>query len=979
MSIAVRSGDSGPVTVAEVNLKFMWDVITRIRIGQKGKAFVVDGTGHLIADPDIGLVLRKTDLSGLEQVKAAFAPGADDSLAMLAKDPAGKEVLTAYAPIEPAREKAGQARASALGWKVFVEQPVSEVYSALDATILRTVLLMVAGLVFSALAAMWLARSMVRPINILQEGAQRIGAGDLDQKIDIRTGDELEALAGQFNRMTDQLRESYSGLERKVEERTAELQQTLEQQTATSEILRVISSSTTDTRPVFEAIVQSGLKLFPDALVSVALPEGDQVRLAAVASRDASQSEEWRKRFPFPLTREYMHGVAMLDRRMVDVPDCAANTDPALVIGTRNFLASGLRAQTTMPMLRGDAAIGAISVVRRTAGPLTDTQIALLRTFADQAVIAIENVRLFNETKESLEQQTATSEILRVISDSPGDVKPILDAVADRATRLCDTAASAIYVLEGDTMRRTAFNGAAELIGRETVPYSAGTLIGRAIVEGEAIHVHDIEQAQGEYPLSWEFARQFGRHQTMLAVPLMREGRPFGTMFLRRTEVRPFTERQIALSKVFADQAAIGIENVRLFNETKEALEQQKASAEVLGAISSSIADTKPVFDKILESCERLFEGKLIGINLVGDDGLIRIGAYQGPGREELEKVFPLKVDRASGSGLAIVERRVMHYPDTEIGPDVPDATRKGCRAAGIKSAIFAPMLWEARGVGVIFVGRDYTGPYTEKEISLLKTFSDQAVIAIQNARLFREIQEKSAQLEVANKHKSEFLANMSHELRTPLNAIIGFSEVLSERMFGEINEKQADYLKDIHESGRHLLSLINDILDLSKIEAGRMDLEVSTFDLPTALSNAMTLVRERAQRHGIELSLEVDKRLGAFQADERKFKQIVVNLLSNAVKFTPDGGRVDVSARKHDGKIEVAVRDTGIGIAPQDHAAVFEEFKQVGRDYTKKAEGTGLGLTLTKRFVELHGGAISLESALGKGSTFTITLPVRQ
>jgi signal transduction histidine kinase len=251
-------------------------------------------------------------------------------------------------------------------------------------------------------------------------------------------------------------------------------------------------------------------------------------------------------------------------------------------------------------------------------------------------------------------------------------------------------------------------------------------------------------------------------------------------------------------------------------------------------------------------------------------------------------------------------------------------------------------------------------------------------VIAIQNARLFNEIQEKSAQLEVANKHKSDFLANMSHELRTPLNAIIGFSEVLSERMFGEINEKQADYLKDIHESGKHLLSLINDILDLSKIEAGRMDLELSTFDLPTALSNAMTLVRERAQRHAIELSLDVDRRLGAFEADERKFKQIVLNLLSNAVKFTPDGGRVDVSAKKYDGHVEVAVRDTGIGIAPEDHAAVFEEFKQVGRDYTKKAEGTGLGLTLTKRFIELHGGSIRLESAPGKGSTFTISLPLR-
>ena len=245
--------------------------------------------------------------------------------------------------------------------------------------------------------------------------------------------------------------------------------------------------------------------------------------------------------------------------------------------------------------------------------------------------------------------------------------------------------------------------------------------------------------------------------------------------------------------------------------------------------------------------------------------------------------------------------------------------------------------------------------------------------------RLFREIQEKSAQLEVANKHKSEFLANMSHELRTPLNAIIGFSEVLSDRMFGELNEKQADYMKDIHESGKHLLSLINDILDLSKIEAGRMDLELSNFDLPSALSNAMTLVRERAQRHAIQLSLDVDQRLGSFEADERKFKQIVLNLLSNAVKFTPDGGKVEVSAKLDTDHVAIAVKDTGIGIAPEDHAAVFEEFKQVGRDYTRKAEGTGLGLALTRRFVELHGGQVRLDSALGKGSTFTITLPVRQ
>ncbi len=251
-------------------------------------------------------------------------------------------------------------------------------------------------------------------------------------------------------------------------------------------------------------------------------------------------------------------------------------------------------------------------------------------------------------------------------------------------------------------------------------------------------------------------------------------------------------------------------------------------------------------------------------------------------------------------------------------------------------------------------------------------------MIAIQNARLFREIQDKSRQLEVANQHKSEFLANMSHELRTPLNAIIGFSEVLLERLFGDINEKQDDYLKDIHSSGRHLLNLINDILDLSKVEAGRMELDLSTFDLPSAIANALTLIRERAQKHGIAMAQNVEPELGDVVADERKFKQILLNLLSNAVKFTPDGGRIDVSARRQGDNIMIAVHDTGIGIAPEDQEAVFEEFRQVGRNYTSKQEGTGLGLALTRRFVELHGGRISVDSKPGQGSTFTFTLPIK-
>jgi signal transduction histidine kinase len=347
-------------------------------------------------------------------------------------------------------------------------------------------------------------------------------------------------------------------------------------------------------------------------------------------------------------------------------------------------------------------------------------------------------------------------------------------------------------------------------------------------------------------------------------------------------------------------------------------------------------------------------------------------------GRDE---VLPL--GRGSVVGRAFSECRTVHVQDVTrlFDSEYPDSREPQTRH-GFRTVLAVPMVRDGASAGIIAVMRRQVQPFSNAEVRLVETFADQAVIAIENARLFREIEDKSRQIEVANQHKSEFLANMSHELRTPLNAIIGFSEVLSERMFGELNPKQLEYMQDIHSSGQHLLTLINDVLDLSKIEAGRMELDLSCFDLGLLLDNALVLVRERAQRNGLAVSLDVGDGLDDWVADARKLKQVVVNLLSNAVKFTPTGGGVRLTARRIDlgdrPAAQVSVADTGVGIAPEDQTLVFEEFRQAAGDYLRKAEGTGLGLSLAKRFVELHGGSIRVDSRLGEGSTFTIVLPLQ-
>ena len=734
--------------------------------------------------------------------------------------------------------------------------------------------------------------------------------------------------------------------------------------------------------------------------------DGELVHLGALANFDARGIEAMRGTFPIRPNRGSALGRAIVTRAVVHIPSFVEDPEYAYRELAR---LTGFKGSVAVPMFRESTAIGVVAVTRLEPGPFSERQIALLQTFADQAVIAIENVRLFTELQEknqalteahaqvteSLEQQTATSEILRVIASSPTDLQPVMEAVVENAARVCGATNSAIYRLEDERLHLVALHGPMRrsmAIG-DALPVDPGTVAGRIVRERRTIQVEDIMAAEAEFPVTVSRRRQAGLgSQSILGTPLLREGTPVGTLFINAGDWGPTLLGQAdrAAWRRSPNQAVIAIENVRLFTELEARTQDLTRSVGELRALGdvgralSSTLDLDTVLQTIVTRASQLAGTDACSVfeyDEVAEVFRLRASSYRDPGEAETLDAIGRATPIPKGQGVAsraAASRQPVQVSDIAVEGSYESPIRGPLVRAGYRAILTVPLFLEERVIGALGVSRKTPGEFAPEIVRLLTTFATQSALAIQNARLFREIADKGRQLEAASRHKSEFLANMSHELRTPLNAILGFSEVLAERMFGEVNEKQAEYLQDILSSGRHLLSLINDILDLSKVEAGRLELELGRFHLPTALDNALTLIRERATRHGITLTQTVDERLGDIVADERKVKQILLNLLSNAVKFTPEGGRVGVTATAAEDVITIAVSDTGIGIAPEDQAAIFEEFRQVGREDARKQEGTGLGLTLAKKFVELHGGRIWVQSQVGQGSTFSFTLPVR-
>lgn len=588
------------------------------------------------------------------------------------------------------------------------------------------------------------------------------------------------------------------------------------------------------------------------------------------------------------------------------------------------------------------------------------------------------------ELKDARSQSAASRKIVAALGRAVANPGDVLDTVLEEAARLCEAQVAQLYLLEGDVFRLSQVSGEIpeeyrKYLHDHPVLRNRSSAVGRA---AEDMRTHQIRDVLNDAEYGRTDLQQRAGFRTMLATPMILQDELVGVLSMWRTDVKPFDARERELLEEFAVQGAIALRQRDLMlaldskgKELARKVAQLEALRELDEVVGSSL-DLDEVLDRIVSNAVRLTGtdgGSIMEYDESADSFHVRAASGSSP--ELLDQLRAITIHRESTlvgrTALTHQPAEVSDLAKTELDPHLEILFRDGWR-----SVLAVPMLRGDKLVGVLVIRRRGTGTFPADMTELLQTFASQSALAIVNARLFRELQTKTKELEIASRHKSEFLASMSHELRTPLNAVIGFSEVLLDRMFGEINARQDEYLRDILSSGRHLLALLNDILDLSKVEAGQEVLEPSTFVVSSAVEWAAGLQRGRADAHAITMTCEVAEDVGTIETDERKFRQVVLNLVANAVKFTPDGGRVSVRACRKGTELIVTVTDTGIGVPPEDQERIFESFQQ-GRRGAPKEEGTGLGLTLSRRLVGLFGGRMWLESTPGVGSTFGFSVPL--
>src|SRR6516165_8786693 len=584
--------------------------------------------------------------------------------------------------------------------------------------------------------------------------------------------------------------------------------------------------------------------------------------------------------------------------------------------------------------------------------------------------------RLRRELDDALEQQSATADLLKLISRSSFDLQMVLNTLVELAARLCAADSGAIQMRDGEVFRIGAIYGYSPEAERWALEHpikpDRGSTTGRVVLESRAIHIPDV-LVDPDYTLAG-YQKAFG-YRSILGVPLLRDAATIGVFNLTRDEVKPFTDKQIELVATFADQAVIAIENARLLSELQQSLQQQTATSDVLKVISRSTFDLQIVLNTLTESAARLCDADMASMHRQEGTNYRAIATYGGPpAHREASSSIPFEAGRGSVIGRTVLERKPIQVADVLADPEY--TYREVQQKVGFRTVLAVPLLREDHPIGAVVLMREAVRPFTDKQIDLATTFADQAGIAIENVRLFDEIQDKSRQLEEASQHKSQFLANMSHELRTPLNAILGYAELMADGAYGEASEKMLGILKRLEANGKHLLGLINDVLDLSKIEAGQLELELSDYCVQDIAQTVRSTLEPLAADKKLAFKLELAPDLPPGHGDGRRLTQVLINLVGNAIKFT-DAGEVAIKAEANNGAFHVSVRDTGPGISSADQTKLFQEFQQADNAITRKEGGTGLGLAISKRIIEMHGGKIWVESQPGQGSTFTFTLPV--